>query len=301
MHSSYGHLYVLANNRRSRRSARRSRTPRCSGSSPRGWASTSPASATATRTIARSAFCADHPAARVSTGTQLQERWLAAAQRAFAVRAICAGQVPDAVGQVRVLFESLRRRGLDPLPTFTPPRESAPSNPDVARRFPLAMISPPARNALNSTFANLPVFVEQREDALARHPSGRRGGAADRRRRQGARVQRSRRACADRARHRQGAARCRGGAVDLVAQALAGRHNANAVTGQALTDLGRAATFYDCLVEVETDRAAVRRPTRARAAVHVLRVARNVRVPRARPARRVSRARSARRKLAGSR
>ena len=27
--------------------------------------------------------------------------------------------------------------------------------------------------------------------------------------------------------------------------------NANAVTGQALTDLGRAATFYDCLVEVE--------------------------------------------------
>ena len=27
--------------------------------------------------------------------------------------------------------------------------------------------------------------------------------------------------------------------------------NANAVTSQALTDLGRAATFYDCLVEVE--------------------------------------------------
>ena len=27
--------------------------------------------------------------------------------------------------------------------------------------------------------------------------------------------------------------------------------NANAVTGQGLTDLGRAATFYDCLVEVE--------------------------------------------------
>ena len=27
--------------------------------------------------------------------------------------------------------------------------------------------------------------------------------------------------------------------------------NANAVTGQGLTDLGRAATFYDCLAEVE--------------------------------------------------
>ena len=30
-----------------------------------------------------------------------------------------------------------------------------------------------------------------------------------------------------------------------------GGENANAVTSQALTDLGRAATFYDCLVEVE--------------------------------------------------
>ena len=28
-------------------------------------------------------------------------------------------------------------------------------------------------------------------------------------------------------------------------------NNANAVTSQALTDLGRAATFYDCLVEVK--------------------------------------------------
>ena len=27
--------------------------------------------------------------------------------------------------------------------------------------------------------------------------------------------------------------------------------NANSVTSQALTDMGRAATFYDCLVEVE--------------------------------------------------
>ena len=27
-------------------------------------------------------------------------------------------------------------------------------------------------------------------------------------------------------------------------------NNANAVTSQALTDLGNAATFYDCLVEV---------------------------------------------------
>jgi len=29
-----------------------------------------------------------------------------------------------------------------------------------------------------------------------------------------------------------------------------GGENANAVTSQRLTDLGRAATFYDCLVEI---------------------------------------------------
>lgn len=31
----------------------------------------------------------------------------------------------------------------------------------------------------------------------------------------------------------------------------AGRRNANHVTSQAITDIGRGATFYDCLVEVE--------------------------------------------------
>jgi hypothetical protein len=29
--------------------------------------------------------------------------------------------------------------------------------------------------------------------------------------------------------------------------------NANEVTSQSITDIGRGATFYDCLVEVECD------------------------------------------------
>jgi anaerobic selenocysteine-containing dehydrogenase len=37
-----------------------------------------------------------------------------------------------------------------------------------------------------------------------------------------------------------------------------GGHNVNAVTSQALTDLGRGPTFYDCLVEVEAADAPVR-------------------------------------------
>ena len=41
------------------------------------------------------------------------------------------------------------------LPDYVPPYESVRSAPELARRFPLAMISPPARNFLNSTFVNV--------------------------------------------------------------------------------------------------------------------------------------------------
>ena len=37
---------------------------------------------------------------------------------------------------------------------------------------------------------------------------------------------------------------------DVPMPGITGGENANAVTSQALTDLGAAATFYDCLVEV---------------------------------------------------
>ena len=39
--------------------------------------------------------------------------------------------------------------------------------------------------------------------------------------------------------------------------------NVNEVTSQALTDLGRAPTFYDCLVEVQTCHAAAGAATAA--------------------------------------
>ena len=41
------------------------------------------------------------------------------------------------------------------LPDYVPPYESVRSAPELASRFPLAMISPPARNFLNSTFVNV--------------------------------------------------------------------------------------------------------------------------------------------------
>lgn len=119
-----------------------------------------------------------------------------------------------------------------------------------AARYPLAFISPPARNFLNSSFANLPTFVsEEASPKLDLNPAD----AAPRGIQEGDRV----RIFNDRGSFTATARitdRARAGvavAPSIWWQKLAPDGcNANAVTSQALTDLGRAATFYDCLVEV---------------------------------------------------
>ena len=65
-----------------------------------------------------------------------------------------------------------QRLGLDPLPGYVPPNEGPSSA--IRRRaaqFPLAMISPPARNFLNSTFVNVTSLRSiEGEPALEIHP-----------------------------------------------------------------------------------------------------------------------------------
>jgi len=118
-------------------------------------------------------------------------------------------------------------------------------------QFPLAMISPPARNFLNSTFVNVtslraiegePLLEIHADDAAAR-------GIAD-----GAMV---------RVFNQRGEHRCR---AEVSRRARPGvvhgmgiwwrklgfdGTNVNQLTSQRLTDIGRGPTFYDCLVEVE--------------------------------------------------
>ena len=64
------------------------------------------------------------------------------------------------------------------IPDFVPNHESAQSTPELARRYPLAMISPPARNFLNSSFVNVtslrdiegePLLEMHAADAATRH------------------------------------------------------------------------------------------------------------------------------------
>lgn len=144
----------------------------------------------------------------------------------------------------------LERLGLDPLPAWHPPAESVSSNPVLAAKYPLAFISPPARNFLNTSFSHLPRFVEQEgSPKLEIHPLD----AASRGIADGARV----RIHNDRGSFHARAVLTedvRAGVVvspSIWWQKLSGDgENANAVTSSALTDMGGGPIFYDCLVEV---------------------------------------------------
>ena len=140
--------------------------------------------------------------------------------------------------------------GLD-VPDHVPNYESVLSAPELARRYPLAMISPPARHFLNSTFVNVPSLrAAQREPLLEMHPQD----AAARGISSGSTV----RVFNDRGEYHCKADindRARAGVVNGLGVwwrkfGLAGT-NVNELTHQRLTDIGRAPVFYDCLVDVQ--------------------------------------------------
>lgn len=136
------------------------------------------------------------------------------------------------------------------LPDYLPNFESAQTTPQLAQTCPLAMISPPARNFLNSSFVNVKSLrAIEGEPTLEIHPTDAAArGIAD-----GALV----RVFNGRGSHQSRAAvttRARQGVVNGLGiwwrkLGLDGT-NVNELTSQALTDIGRAPTFYDCLVEV---------------------------------------------------
>ncbi|WP_028008163.1 molybdopterin-containing oxidoreductase family protein [Solimonas flava] len=136
---------------------------------------------------------------------------------------------------------------------FVAPYESRASAPALAARYPLAMISPPARHFLNSTFVNVRSLRSiEGEPLLELHPDDARPrGIAD-----GARVRvwndRGRYACTARVSERARPGVVVGLGVWWRKLGLEGT-NVNELTSQRLTDLGRAPTFYDCLVEVAAE------------------------------------------------
>ena len=160
------------------------------------------------------------------------------------------GGFPTPSGRCEFTSENAVRLGGSLLPEFIPPRESALADPVLARRYPLTLLTPPARHYLNSSFSAIESLVrEVGEPWVEVHPAdaAARGIAAGDR----VRVHNDRGAFAVVARVTD---KVRAGV--LVAPSIwwlkksSDGENANAVTSDALTDLGRGATYYDTAVEI---------------------------------------------------
>ena len=154
------------------------------------------------------------------------------------------GGFPTPSGKCEFYSERLKALGADPLPNYIARSE------EPTAQYPLSCISPPARNFMNSTFGNIeklhgkdaqPECLIHPSDALARgiihgelvtvfNDRGRFVAQAD---------------VSDRT--RKGVISAWGIWWHKLAP---GGRNVNAVTSQALTDMGRGPTFYDCAVEV---------------------------------------------------
>ena len=250
IHASYGHLYWMINN---------------PAIAPLGEAKPNseifrqlacrmgfddPCFRDSDEALAQCALAA-HPAnAGVSIGQLKEQGW----QRLGVPEnyaPFAAGNFPTPSGKCEFFSARLQQLGFDPLPVFHPPRESRASAPELAHRYPLAFISPPTRNFLNSSFANVGVLrALEAEQRLELHPddaAARDIGDGDLVRIRNDRGEFSATARIT-ANVRPGL--CVGLGVWWHKNTRDGR-NINAVTGQALTDFGNGPTFYDCLVEVE--------------------------------------------------
>jgi anaerobic selenocysteine-containing dehydrogenase len=201
--------------------------------------------------MARQAFDWEHPHLAGIDLARLERETSVRLSVGRPYRPFAEGGFPTPSGKCELVAPALAQQGLDPVAGYVPPRESPVTNQERARRYPLAFISPPAHHFLNSTFSAQPVFVRREgEPSLTLHPQD----AAARGIRDGDLVRTFNDRGAFVAKARVSEAARPGLAVGLSiwwAKLSPGGRNANAVTGQELTDMGRGATFYDCLVEVE--------------------------------------------------
>lgn len=200
--------------------------------------------------IAARAFRQDDERARGLAPEQLAEHGWARLNLASPFVPFANGGFRTPSGRCEFHSGLLAGLGLDPLPAWHPPAESVVSNPALAARYPLALITPPARNFLNSSFANLPRFRdEQGGPVLQIHPDDAAGrGIGD-----GQRV----RIHNDRGEFHARAVVTTGVRPGVVVSPSVWWHklsgdgnNANAVTASTATDMGGGPIFYDCLVEV---------------------------------------------------
>ena len=248
-HATYGHLYMMANNAAVAPLGEAKANTEIFRLLARYMGFNDPCFQESDDALAAKAFDAtDARAVHFDWESLKRTGWqkLAMPEAPFAT-----GGFPTPSGKCEFYSSAMAQAGLDPLPTYIAPHESLASNPALAARFPLAMISPPARNFLNSTFVNVKSLrAAEGEPHLDIHPDdcAARGIVAG----DMVRIFNDRGSFIAKARVTDKARRGLVVGLSVWWKKLASDgKNANEVTSQRLTDMGRAPTFYDTLVEVE--------------------------------------------------
>jgi len=251
IHTSYGHLYLtlnrpavapvgesLPNTEIFRRIARRMGVD-------------DPAFADDDVTLIRQALDSAHPWLSGISFERLAEDGYARLNLPADFRPYADPHPNTPTGKIQLVAPELERLGLDALPAYIPPAESADADPERAAGYPLMLLSPPEHPLMNSTFNNVPRLARTVGEAkLLLHPDE----AAARGVREGDRL----RCWNDRGHFfgravvtdevRPGIAVSYG--VRWAMLSDAGR-TVNDTTSQRVTDMGGGATFYDNAVEVE--------------------------------------------------
>jgi anaerobic selenocysteine-containing dehydrogenase len=251
IHKAYGHLYLIINEQAIKPlyeakcntetfrllAARMNFDDECFGDSDED--------------IARQALVSDHPALRGITLELLRERGWIRLNVPETFAPFSEGNFPTRSGKCEFYSESLEASGIPAVPEFIPPRESRRSAPQLATKYPLALVSPAAHAFLNSSFANLPKQLRQEarpfieinpQDAAARRITD--GDCV--------RAFNERGSCELMA---VVSTRAREGVVVSPSiwwnKLSPGGTNINQLSSQGIADMGGGATFYDALVEVE--------------------------------------------------
>jgi anaerobic selenocysteine-containing dehydrogenase len=160
------------------------------------------------------------------------------------------GVFPTPSGKCELYSERMKADGLDPLPSYIPPLEDPQTQPKLAAKYPLQLLSPPRPQFLNSTFASSP-----KHRAAAGEPTIELAGEDARAR--GLSAGQTVLVFNDRGSF-QARVALTGNVHPGVAVATGiywnklspGRSNVNSTTSSALTDMGGGAIFFDNLVDV---------------------------------------------------
>jgi len=105
--------------------------------------------------IARQVLESGHPSLAGITLEELKARgWMRLNYPALF--APFATRFPTASGRLEFVSERMAQAGLDPVAGYTPSHETSQRDTELARRYPLALITPADHYFLNTTFANLP-------------------------------------------------------------------------------------------------------------------------------------------------